>query len=459
MELGGHLPKGLGSFLGRAREPCPPATQRGQTTLFLFPSRYDYHTFMETPQASAILPRTAARAVERAAAVAPVVVLLGARQTGKTTLVRSLPLLAGRPYLTLDDFDLRMQAAADPESLVARAPALILDEVQRARDLLIAIKRAVDRDPARTPGRFVLTGSANLLMLERIGETLAGRAVYVTLWPFTRRERFGFGRAGAWSELLAAPFAAWREVLASAGGPAEDWRAAARLGGLPVPARDLTDDDQRALWFSGYVQTYLERDLQVLRAVENLADFRRLMRAACLRIGGLLNQTELSRDVGIVQPQVHRFLNLMEASYQAIRLPAYAVNRTRRLIKAPKLYWSDTALALFLAGEVEPRGPHLENLVLADLLAWRDAQARRPEVLYWRTATGLEVDFVVETPARLLPVEIKAAARVVPGDARGLEAFLDEYPDQTDGALLLHGGEDTFPLSRRVLAAPWWRVC
>mgnify|MGYP001184946950 FL=1 len=414
---------------------------------------------MEIQLPSAILPRAAAATLERAANVAPVVILLGARQTGKTTLVRSLPQLAGRPYLTLDDFDLRMQAEADPESVVARAPALILDEVQRARDLLIAIKRAVDRDPARTPGRFILTGSANLLMLERIGETLAGRAVYVTLWPFTRRERFGFGRAGAWSELLAAPIAAWREVLGDGEGPAEDWRTAARLGGLPVPARELADDDQRALWFSGYVQTYLERDLQALRAVENLADFRRLMRAACLRIGGLLNQTELSRDVGIVQPQVHRFLNLMEASYQAIRLPAYAVNRTRRLITAPKLYWSDTALALFLTGETEPRGPHLENLVLADLLAWRDAQARRPEVLYWRTATGLEVDFVVETPARLLPVEVKAASRVTPTDAKGLEAFLDEYPDRTDGALLLHGGADSLPLPRRVLAAPWWRVC
>jgi len=182
------------------------------------------------------------------------------------------------------------------------------------------------------------------------------------------------------------------------------------------------------------------------------------MRAACLRIGGLLNQTELSRDVGIVQPQAHRFLNLMEATFQAIRLPGFSVNRTRRLIKAPRLYWSDTALALFLAGEREPRGAHLENLVLMDLLAWRDVQARRPEVLYWRTATGLEADFVVETPERLLPIEVRAAARVTRADARGLEAFLDEYPEITDGALLLHGGDEIFPLSRRVLAAPWWRA-
>jgi predicted AAA+ superfamily ATPase len=405
-----------------------------------------------------ILPRAAAAAIERAARIAPVVVLLGARQTGKTTLLQSMPLLKGRPYLTLDDFDLRTQAEAEPEAVVARARNLVLDEVQRAKSLLIAVKRAVDEDPARTPGRFIVTGSANLLMLEKIEETLAGRAVYVTLWPFTRRERLGLGRTGLWSELLAAPFSEWRYVLQTVESPFENWRDAAVIGGLPVPSHRLSHSEDRALWFSGYVQTYLERDLQALRAVENLADFRRLMRAACLRIGNLVNQTELGRDVGIVQPQVHRFLNLMEASYQAVRLPAYAVNRTRRLIKAPKLYWSDTGLALFLSGETAPGGPHLENLVLTDLLAWRDLQARRPEVLYWRTATGVEVDFVVETPERLLPIEVKAAARVTTADAKGLEIFLDEYADLADGGLLLHGGEAVFPLTRRVLAAPWWKL-
>jgi uncharacterized protein len=388
-----------------------------------------------------------------------VVVLSGARQTGKTTLVRSMAAFADRPYLTLDDFDLREQALRYPESVVARAPALVLDEVQRAQDLLIAVKKAVDEDPVRRPGRFVLTGSANLLMLERISESLAGRAVYVTLWPLTHRERRGLGQVGAWSQLLEVPFTAWRDALAAQPAAPEDWRQAVRLGGLPVPAHDLETDEERALWFSGYVQTYLERDLQALRAVENLADFRRLMRAACLRIGGLVNQAELGRDVGIVQPQVHRFLNLMEASYQAVRLPAYAVNRTRRLIKAPKLYWSDPALAMFLAGESEPRGAHLENLVLGDLLAWRDLEARRPEILYWRTTTDLEVDLVVETPQRLLPIEVKGASRVTTGDAKSLEAFLDEYPDRADGGLVLYGGTETFPLTRRVLATPWWQVC
>lgn len=420
---------------------------------------YDYHSIMESLAASTPLRRAAAVAVDSALKVAPVVVVLGARQTGKTTLIRSLPSLAKRLYLTLDDFDLRNQALSDPEAILLRAPRLVIDEVQRAHDLLIAIKRAVDLDRPRKPGRFVLTGSANLLMMEQIAETLAGRATYITLWPFTHRERLGLGRTGIWSALLAAKFTHWQAAIEANAGTKEDWRVAARKGGFPVPAHELPDDESRSLWFSGYVQTYLERDLQALRAVENLADFRRLMRAACLRIGTMLNQTELGRDVGINQPQVHRFLNLMETSYQMVRLPAYAVNRTKRLIKAPKMYWCDVGLAMHLAGETVARGEHLENLVLSDLLAWRDTVAQRPEILYWRTASGEEVDFVIETPSGVLPIEVKSATRVSRADARGLEAFLTEYGDTTDGALLLYGGTETFPLTARVLAVPWWRVC
>jgi predicted AAA+ superfamily ATPase len=413
---------------------------------------------MESGSDPTMLPRAAARSLAVALRVMPVVVLLGARQTGKTTLVRSHPALVGRSYLTLDDLDIRLQAEADPEALVSRAPTLVLDEVQRVKNLLIAVKRAVDRDRPRRPGRFVLTGSANLLMLRQIGETLAGRATYVTLWPLTVGELAGTGDTGVWSQLLAVRASKWRDALEGAKLARADWREAVRRGGFPVPAHELSAPDERALWFSGYLQTYLERDLPELRAVENLADFRRLAQAACLRLGALLNQAELGRDVGISQPQVHRFLNVLEASFLAVRLPAFAVNRTKRLIKAPKLYWCDTAFALHLSGEPEPRGAHLENLVLVDLLAWRDLTTPRPQVLYWRTADGIEVDFVVEAGKRLVPIEVKTATRALPADAKGLETFLDEYGDRSDGGLLLYGGEEVFPLTRRVLAAPWWRV-
>ena len=174
-------------------------------------------------------------------------------------------------------------------------------------------------------------------------------------------------------------------------------------------ALDTAED--RDIWFDGYVRSYLERDLQELSAIAALPDFRRLMRAACLRLGQLVNQTELGRDVALPQPTVHRYLHLLETSYLLVRLPAYAVNRSKRLIKSPKLYWGDTGVGLYLAQGVEPDGVHLENLVLHDLLAWRDARLDRAEVFYWRTAIGEEVDFVIEAGGRLLPIEVKATGR------------------------------------------------
>jgi uncharacterized protein len=409
-----------------------------------------------------ILPRAAATTLRHALAAVPVVVVSGARQTGKSTLVRTSEALAGRPYLTLDDLAIRDQALRDPESLLARGPELILDEVQRAPDLLLAVKRAVDDEGQRRKGRYVLTGSANLLLMQRVSESLAGRAYYLALWPLTRRERLGLGRTGRWSELLDAPTPRWRDLLGEEEEPgaasAPEWRAEAALGGLPAPAHELDTPEQRALWFDGYVATYLERDLQVLASVENLGDFRRLMTAAALRIGGVVNQAELARDVAISRPTAHRWLNLLETSYQIVRVPAYAVNRTRRLIKSPKLYWSDVGLAVHVAGGPPLSGAHLENLILCDLVAWRETVSPRPSILYWRTVNGEEVDFVIERGRALLPVEVKATTRPTYGDARHLLTFRSEYGDAVVGSLLLHAGTETYWLSDGVLAVPWWQV-
>lgn len=182
------------------------------------------------------------------------------------------------------------------------------------------------------------------------------------------------------------------------------------------------------------------------------------MRAACLRVGRLVNQTELGRDAALPQPTVSRYLNLLETSYLLVRLPAYAVNRTKRLIKSPKLYWGDTGVALHLAQEAEPTGAFLENLVLHDILAWRDSRLDRAEVLYWRTAAGEEVDFVVEAGNRLLPIEVKSTRRPRLRDAAHLRAFRAEYGNAARAGLLLHTGAAVEWLAPDVLAAPWWRV-
>ena len=314
------------------------------------------------------LPRVASGLLERALAASPVVVLMGARQTGKSTLVQSESFLEDRLYLTLDDLETREHARLDAADLLGRAPPLTLDEVQREPDLLLAIKRAVDEDRPRRNGRFVLTGSANLLLMHRVSETLAGRATYVNLWPLTRRERLGLGAAGIWSELLSTPAAEWLDLIHSTPPSPADWRDETRRGGYPTPAVELEGDDARSLWFDGYLRTYLERDLQTMATIDNLVDFRRLMRAACLRLGAMVNQTELGRDIQVPRATVQRYLNLLETSFQLVRLEPYSVNRTRRLVKTPKLYWSDPALALRLGGSGDATGAHLETLVLVDLL-------------------------------------------------------------------------------------------
>ena len=294
--------------------------------------------------------------------------------------------------------------------------------------------------------------------MRQVSESLAGRASYLTLWPMTRREQKGLGRCGLWEELLATPDDEWLDLLAATPSEPEEWRSLVRRGGFPTPAVHLTTGRERAIWFDGYVRTYIERDLQALSSISALPDFRRLMQAAALRVGQVLNQTQLGRDVALPQPTVHRYLNLLETSYMLVRLPAYAVNRTKRIIKSPKLYWTDTGLALHLAGETEPRGAHLENLVLQDLLAWRDVRLERASLLYWRTTVNEELDFVIEAAGRLLPIEVKSTARPRLGDAGHLRAFQAEYGEQARAGLLLHAGQTLEWLGPRVLAAPWWKV-
>lgn len=406
--------------------------------------------------AAHLKPRFLAASVERALAALPVVAVVGARQTGKSTLVRSLATRDERLYLTLDDLDVREQARTAPHDLVRRAGHLTLDEIQREPDLLLEIKRAVDED--RRPGRFLLTGSANLLLMQRVAESLAGRASYLTLWPLSRRECLGRGTAGRWSDLFDTPRKDWRRLLSRPDAPGGKWEDLARVGGYPTPALTLDSAGARALWFSGYVQTYLERDLRDLASVDNLPDFRRLMRALALRVGTLLNIAAAGTAVGLPRTTADRWINLLEVSYQLVRVPPFTVNRSKRLIRAPKLYWSDTGLALHLSGDPEPTGFHLENLVLAELLAWRDAGLDPPQVMHWRTAGGEEVDFIVEWRGRLLAVECKASDRPASADARGLRSFLSEYGTDALGGLLLHTGNELSWIAEGVLACPLWRI-
>jgi uncharacterized protein len=419
----------------------------------------------KTPAYSApdVLPRAAASLLARSLRVMRVVVVTGPRQAGKSTFAEHHPDLADRPYLSLDDPATLRRARDNPLAFVRTEQRMIIDEVQRAPEIILAIKSVVDRQRPSIRGQFVLTGSANLLMMKRIGDSLSGRAHYLRLWPMTRREQLGLGATGAWSEFFIHDIAQWLDVVRKQKAQPADWRKQCLIGGFPEVAATgggLPEED-RAIWFDGYVTTYLERDLRDLAAVADLRDFQRVMQAAALRIGNLLNQSELGRDVQLPAMTVHRYLNLLETSYQVIRLQPYAVNRTKRLIKTPKLYWNDSALAFYLGNggaEVAPTGAHFENFVLCDLLAWRDLQSPRAEVTYWRTASGHEADFVIEWQKKLVGVEVKTGAQPTLRDVQGLRSFLAENPRMAIGGVVIHGGDDAYWLDDKIVAAPWWRV-
>ncbi len=407
-------------------------------------------------------PRLQAEKLRATLAVMRVVVLTGARQTGKTTLAIELGRAEDRDFVTLDRPETLELARQDPEALWQGLDRVTIDEVQRAPQLLDRLKIEVDRKPS--PGRFLLTGSANLLLMESVSDSLAGRAGYLSLPPLTLSERLETQGGALLRRLLEAKDAG-AALRRRTDFPAVQGLSLPRAvfeGGYPEVVR-LDGDRARNIWREGYVATYLERDLRNLSQIGDLPDFLRLLRLAVLRAGGLINVDGLARDAGLASSTARRWLNLLEVGYQLVTVPAYATSRTKRLVKSPKLYPTDSGLGCFLCGIHDPaelrRSPQLgslfESYVLHHLAAYVELLASSATLLYWRTHRGEEVDFVVETPSRLLPIEVKTSTALGKRDLRGLAAFLREYPDAAPFGVVLYGGREWLRPTRDVVAIPW----
>lgn len=405
-----------------------------------------------------IRPRWFSRNLASALRVLPVTVVTGARQTGKTTLVRSCE--PGRAFFTLDDLGVLDQAGRRPEALVSSRP-VTLDEVQRAPSLLLAVKRAVDS--RRRAGDFLLTGSANLLLMGHVADTLAGRAIYLELPPFCPAEWRQRKDALAPLDRLFDPGFDFREWPAQPG----NWPAWLLRGGFP-PALSLTSDWDRAQWFSAYIQTYLERDLRQLSAVSSLPDFQRLMALAAQRCARLLNQADLARDAALSHATAHRHLNLLETGCLITRVQPFAANPNVALVKAPKLLWTDCGLAAALAGiksraEAENRldaGFWLEQTLFQTLQSWRSLDPAGRKLHFWRDRSGHEVDFILEQAGKLVALEIKTGSTVTSSDTVGIRAFRDSLKKdrQFVRGVVLHAGQSR-PLDTDILALPWgWMV-
>jgi hypothetical protein len=395
----------------------------------------------------------------------PVVAILGPRQVGKSTLAQMLPSKRWPArYLTLDDMPLLDAALRDPDGFLEGLDfPVIVDEIQRAPDLMRSIKRVVDRD--RKPGLCLLTGSANLLTLQKVSETLAGRVVLLDLHPFSWGE---LQRQPSPSLSLDALFASRtaKEFVArlpkSAPVTRRDLIARIVSGGYPTPAL-MTAGRSRSQWFDSYRRTYLERDLRQVANIVRLPEFGRLLTTTALRSGQLLNATSFSRDLGVPLNTVRRHLDLLETTYQVWTVPPFHVNLGKRLVKTPKLYFTDTGLACHLCGfddweQVERQGQAgavVETWVAGELRKLAGLGLKRTEIHFWRTHAGREVDFLIARGDRLVAIEVKWTQRVTAHDIGNILACSEDLQGRLGLAVILYSGPTTVVLNERVVAVPF----
>lgn len=407
------------------------------------------------PESRLVLTRHLQDRLEEALADTPVVMLTGARQTGKTTLVQALAAArSGMRTFTLDDESVRAAASADPQGFVAAlGSAAAIDEVQKAPALLPAIKASVDRD--RRAGRFLLTGSANVLLLPRVSESLVGRMEVATLWPFSQGEILG-RRETFVDDLLAG------RLPASTASRATDLVRSVTRGGYPEAVRRARSDRRRA-FFDAYVTTLLSRDVRDLAGIEDLAALRQLLRLAAVRSGSILNHSELARTLGIPVSTAKRYLAVLELLFVVHLVPAWARNRSKRLVRAPKLHLADTGLLCSLSGLEEDAlradrtflGPLLESFVAAELVKQSSWSEARPSLYHFRTHGGHEVDLVLEdAQGRLAGIQVKAGATVGAGDFTGLRTLSELAGGAFVQGAVLYGGRETIPFGPRLAAWP-----
>ncbi len=385
------------------------------------------------------LPRLIRDRVLESLADTPVVCLLGPRQVGKTTLARRID--TERTYLNLDDPTLLEAARQDPLGFIESLPKrVILDEVQRAPELLLAIKSVVDRD--RQPGRFLLTGSANLLLLPKAQDSLAGRMEVIYLHPLTEQEK----RVSTSTLLAKLIEGQLTPRLVPDSVPLSPTADVLCQGGYPEPNRR---SPQRARqWYRQYLNAVIQRDVRDIAAIQDEDGMLRLVELLAYRTGSLLNVSNLSKELGLERGTVTKYLVILERLFLVRQLPAWHRNQAKRLIKSPKPHLVDTGLAAALERltpeqwltEAERFGALLESHVVEQLMAqasWVDPELR---FSHYRDKDQLEVDFVIERGQELWGVEVKRAASVQGKDAAGLARFAEQAGEQFRGGMLIYTG-------------------
>lgn len=364
------------------------------------------------------------------------IAITGPRQSGKTTLAKMT--FPEKPYISLESPDERARAIGDPRHFLSRFPeGCILDEIQRAPELFSYLQDILDE--RSEPGRYVLTGSQQFGLVERISQSLAGRVGMLKLLPF------------GWAELERGGFDAKSldEVL---------WR-----GAYP-PVFDQQMDP--GLWFDSYITTYVERDVRQILNVKDLGLFQRFLMLCASNVGQLFNANRIGADCGVNHGTIGSWLSVLESSYIAFRLQPHHRNYRKRLVKTPKVYFWDVGLAIRLLGIESPeqlathplRGVLFENWVIVEILKGRLNLGKRENLYFWRNNAGLEVDVLVDQGGRLMPIEIKSGATLATDWFKGLSQWLKLAGDDAVNPRLLYGG-DTPWNQGNVEVLPWRSVC
>lgn len=371
----------------------------------------------------------------------PSVIVSGPRQSGKTTLLKHLFSKSHR-YVSLDNPDLRLMATREPDLFFQNfAPPLVIDEIQYAPQLLAYIKILIDNNRG-AKGQFLLTGSQIFPLMANVGESLAGRIAVFTLLPFSFKEQFApdiTGNLGSIERLK-------NRILA---------------GGFPELI--LGQKINAELWFASYLQTYLERDIRQLRQIGDLGDFQRFLQVLAAFNGQIVNLSGLSRDIGVAVNTIKAWVSVLEASGQIILLKPFYLNKGKRIIKSPKIYFLDTGLLCYLNGISSEsqifKGPlsgqMLETAILGEVVKNFYNQGKIPRVFWWRTSHGEEVDFIIEDKGIIIPIEVKLSAKINNNMAKNLNSFCKLFSDKIDKAFLVSLSKEKLVLEKKITVIPF----